>query len=290
MSQKNIHKYVFGSPTTKNFPIIKPLIDEAWFCQLQKGSMVVNYNYKEYTITAKNEVVNFLVVDGMHFTIVSGSKNFLLQIYAVGHDCLSLIYPSLGAEINSNIVFPQLITTQQMPSSINLMIQNSFEQIENILTYRNDLMEFDTIVRLTIATCLHFFHNGISIWKRNYYSFNNREQDLHNYPQSFQIMHKLSLIFDEQEAFLHRDISYFANRLNISVRYFFKVCMIETGMSPKQFINDVIISEIKHTLLDTNLSLKQISIKYDFSDQTSFTQYFKRNVGVTPTEFRSFYR
>lgn len=48
-----------------------------------------------------------------------------------------------------------------------------------------------------------------------------------------------------------RSISFYAEQLCVSARYLFKVCKKETGKTPKDFINETIIGEIKNALLTT---------------------------------------
>ena len=57
-------------------------------------------------------------------------------------------------------------------------------------------------------------------------------------------------------------------------------------MSSKQLVDDVIINELKHHLIGSDKSFQEISYLFGFNDQAAFTQYFKRNTGMTPTGFR----
>ncbi len=91
------------------------------------------------------------------------------------------------------------------------------------------------------------------------------------------------------EAMEHGNVEYYAARLNITSRYLFKICKENSGLTPKQSIDFVIAGEAKKLLLTSMLSFQEISDRLNFPDQNAFTQFFKRTVGVTPSEFRKEY-
>ena len=88
----------------------------------------------------------------------------------------------------------------------------------------------------------------------------------------------------------HRDIKYYADKLNITSRYLYKICKETTGLTPKQMIDYTIVGKAKKLLLTTEMANQQISGELLFPDQATFGQYFKRNVGMSPLEFRKKYK
>ena len=54
----------------------------------------------------------------------------------------------------------------------------------------------------------------------------------------------------------------------------------------KTYINDSLILEIKRLLMNTSLSIKEISYKTGFEDPTNFVKYFKKYTELTPIDFR----
>lgn len=289
MSRSFFCSYDFEQSSGFICPFNKPLIDELWFCRLRKGRIKAIYEHDEYEICAIGEDVSFLVADGVSFSIVSVSQDCHLEVIAISHESMSLIYPQLGNDVIDCIVVPQLIDTRMMDVSIKNLIMSAFAQGKELGDNEGNLILMERIL-ISYATCfIYLFHNGISMWIKEHESSEESRPDSSSKKRSFKIMNDLAEVFNDPEAFCHREVNYFANRLHISLRYFFQVCQKETGMSPKAFINDVIISEIKHTLRTTSLSIQEICLKYDFPDQSAFTQYFKRCTGITPTEFRKHY-
>lgn len=55
-----------------------------------------------------------------------------------------------------------------------------------------------------------------------------------------------------------------------------------TGVAPHQYVLKVRLERAKSLLLRGNLSIAEVAHKVGFFDQSHFTRYFKRLVGVTP--------
>ncbi len=81
--------------------------------------------------------------------------------------------------------------------------------------------------------------------------------------------------------------SYFAYQLNITTKHLIQAVKNVTGQSPGKFINKKIISTAKNFLENPQLSLIEISEKLGFSEQASFSKFFKKQTGITPSAFRA---
>lgn len=88
----------------------------------------------------------------------------------------------------------------------------------------------------------------------------------------------------------NRNIEFYAEKLNMSSRYLYKIVHSTCHITPKLLIDDMVISLIKQMLLTTSLNNQQIADKFGFSDQSAFAQYFKRCVGMSPFVFRDKYK
>jgi AraC-like DNA-binding protein len=60
-----------------------------------------------------------------------------------------------------------------------------------------------------------------------------------------------------------------------------------SGQTASQWISRVLIGEVNHQLKETEKSMQQIADEFGFPDQASFTKYYKRNLKMTPSEYRS---
>ena len=62
---------------------------------------------------------------------------------------------------------------------------------------------------------------------------------------------------------------------------------IITGRTSTDLINDRMTMEIKQMLAHTELSVSEIAYRLSFADQSYFSKYFKKLVGISPVEFRA---
>lgn len=91
-----------------------------------------------------------------------------------------------------------------------------------------------------------------------------------------------------QEHFLLRNsLSFYADRLGISVEHLYDVVKKTSGLSPGQIIRIEIVLEIKRLLAYTNLPVSEIGYKLNFEDPSYFSRFFKRETGMSPKDFRS---
>lgn len=79
------------------------------------------------------------------------------------------------------------------------------------------------------------------------------------------------------------DVSY---RVNISPYYFSKLFKNETGMNFIDYLTEVRMEHAKRLLAETDRSVKEICRAVGYSDPNYFSRSFKKNVGVTPTEYK----
>ncbi len=84
----------------------------------------------------------------------------------------------------------------------------------------------------------------------------------------------------------NRDAKFYADRLNITVRYLTECCKSITGRTTKELISTAVIKEAKILLVETSKTISEISHELNFSDQYSFGSFFKKHLKMSPTKFR----
>ena len=78
----------------------------------------------------------------------------------------------------------------------------------------------------------------------------------------------------------------YAELLYITPNHLNAVCKDLLGLSAGELIRNRTLLEAKRLLTNPQLSISDISLKLNFSDNSYFTKFFKKTEGITPEEFR----
>lgn len=83
-----------------------------------------------------------------------------------------------------------------------------------------------------------------------------------------------------------RTVADYANKLSVSAKHLSKVIKDETDRTPSDFIDEMLMMEIKALLRHSELSISEIAYQLHFSDPSHLTTFFKKHQGVSPLKFR----
>lgn len=86
-----------------------------------------------------------------------------------------------------------------------------------------------------------------------------------------------------------RTVQFFADRLNITPKYFNTVCKQVSGKTASSLINEEIVNKAQILLKDPDLSIKQISSMLGFANQSHFGSFLRRETGHSPQYLRKSY-
>ena len=88
-----------------------------------------------------------------------------------------------------------------------------------------------------------------------------------------------------------RDISLddVSGQVNISHYYFSKIFKDETGENFIEYLTRVRIERAKELLVDANISVKEAGIQSGYSDPNYFSRIFKKQMDMTPSEYKARY-
>lgn len=81
-------------------------------------------------------------------------------------------------------------------------------------------------------------------------------------------------------------VKYFADKICLSSNYFGDLIKKETGKSAQEFIQSRVLDLGKELILGSDKTIAEISYQLGFQYTQHFSRFFKRHVGITPTEFR----
>ncbi|MGA3014433.1 MAG: helix-turn-helix domain-containing protein [Bacteroidales bacterium] len=102
---------------------------------------------------------------------------------------------------------------------------------------------------------------------------------------------EVELNFKFQELLVQHDkiqhnLKFYADTLFITPKYLIHAIKNASGKSPGKLIDEAIVEEAKVLLKGTSQSIAIIAEELHFSDQASFSKFFKKHTGLTPLSYR----
>jgi AraC family transcriptional regulator len=100
---------------------------------------------------------------------------------------------------------------------------------------------------------------------------------------------RLKKVFDYVEASLHQDIhlSDLASVAAMSPYYFARLFKKTTGICPHQYVIQFRIGRAKEMLRTSKMSIYQIGVCVGYGDPKHFRTLFRREVGISPSDYRT---
>lgn len=84
-----------------------------------------------------------------------------------------------------------------------------------------------------------------------------------------------------------RRVGYYAQLQFITPKYLSMVVKLVTGKTVSDWINSFVILAAKSQLKNTIKTIQEIAVELNFPNQSFFGKYFKKNTGMSPSDYRS---
>ena len=81
-------------------------------------------------------------------------------------------------------------------------------------------------------------------------------------------------------------VQFYASQMKVSTKKLNRITQSIVNQPAKDYLNEMLVLEIKRFLMNTDLSIKEISYQTGFAVPTNFVKFFKKNTGMTPRTFR----
>lgn len=94
------------------------------------------------------------------------------------------------------------------------------------------------------------------------------------------------MILVERNAMREHNPSFYSDKLCISTQYLSIILKEITGHTANHWIAKKITAQAKILLRTPNLTIKEITDKLHFADQSSFGKFFKKHTGTSPKKYR----
>jgi len=118
-------------------------------------------------------------------------------------------------------------------------------------------------------------------------------ENLSEYRNSELTVSKNRLLLSKFKSMVNRNIhqrytlEFYVENLNVTLRTLQIAFLEEENQTPKQWLINRMILEIKRNLCYHEKSISEIAYKLGFKEVTNFTKFFKSKTGFTPSQFRS---
>lgn len=84
----------------------------------------------------------------------------------------------------------------------------------------------------------------------------------------------------------HLMVSEIAGHTNISEVHLRRIFKAAANTTPMKYVNFLRLEKAKNMLTDSNFSIREIALAVGFEDAYYFSRLFKKEVGVSPTEYK----
>lgn len=111
-----------------------------------------------------------------------------------------------------------------------------------------------------------------------------QEVTINNADEHF--MSKMNELIDNNLANPDLDVSYLMKKMTMSRASLYNKVKALTGMGVNDYINKIRIEKASLMLIQTDLTISEISYEVGFTYQRYFSTIFKQVKGMTPTQFK----
>lgn len=103
---------------------------------------------------------------------------------------------------------------------------------------------------------------------------------------SAELIFKRFLSLVTNDAPHRHDVSYYADKLCITPKYLSSICKKQCQKTASEIINGLTVNYIKQMLRSSDKTIKQIASDTGFDNLSFFGKYVKRELGMSPREYR----
>ena len=162
--------------------------------------------------------------------------------------------------------YPQFILTNE----------NEVKQIQNVLSLLKKEFFSDSVSYIMLKTLLKVLLLHLIRYQNNGFL----EQDL-NQKRVFQFLELMEINF-----LTETNTDFYANKIGISMKRLNQILKEKLNLTAKQIIGQRQITEAKRRLVKSEITTKELAFVLGFDSISSFSRFFKKNVGVSPSAFR----
>lgn len=94
----------------------------------------------------------------------------------------------------------------------------------------------------------------------------------------------------DENYMMKRGVEFYADKLCLSPKYLSELSKSICGYTVQEMVFKAIIREVKRLLTTSDKTVQEISVDFNFPNQSSFGTFFRRHVGMSPQNYRNMMR
>ncbi|KIO78192.1 hypothetical protein TH53_04855 [Pedobacter lusitanus] len=236
------------------------------FFKKGKGKLLIDG--ESYTVSpntlillAKNQVYSFKINQGLEAYSLCFGDCFWEKTPASSNNCKATLFNAASAN--------QYLKLQKDDAAeLNRLFQEILAEF-NTADYSNKGDVLAAFLKILIIKIANFHALLAKITDRNDHKIYQKFVDL--LANNYQVSH---------------DVTFFAEKLNISSRKLTELCRKHAGKGAKDIIQLQLVAEAKRFLQFSSRSIKEISSMLNFSNPYQFSHFFKKNTSFPPERYR----
>ena len=242
------------------------------FAMCLQGSATVKVNLQEYKISS-NELVTLMpdaIVHGYSF-----SDDFKGVMVIVSKSVAEDLLPDITSVLPILMDFRQSPVIKLMPDEAK-----SLYDFYNFIWEKLPKVYGDYGKHELNGLLLSIFYEVLSVYKERFaYDKFKRTRNEETFYKFYSLI--------EKEYCKERSVVHYADRLCISPKHLSMVVKKVSGRTASDWIDDYVILQAKQMLRSSSLTIQEVSRELNFSNQSFFGKYFKKHVGMSPSEYRA---
>ena len=238
-----------------------------------EGETSVSFNLHEFRLKKDS----MFIFTPKNILQVNSQQYFKADVIAISPDFMRRInIKNMMPLFLKFVENPTLALTPEESRSMRGMIA----QIERETRGPETHFSFDIVSGLIAAT---IYKVGDIMY--HYLAEHPEEQNnSHNRAEEYfkQFTHLLGEHFREE-----RSVGFYARQLCITPKYLTTLIKRISGQSVSEWIDNYVILEAKTLLKYSTMSIQEIAYYLNFPNQSFFGSYFKRNTGMSPSQYKA---
>jgi len=243
---------------------------------VESGILTISIKGKEYIMTA-NSYADVMQLNMLQF--VSATTQIEAWCLMFSEDYFFKTFPSKAPAEMTYVKFISIHKTVRLDSSRIITLSHVMQSMDDTFAdtanvYRDALLQIK--MKILFLEVDNIFHHHI---------VGDEEDNADTSRQQYLFGQFIRLLSENVKR--EHNVDFYADKLCISSQYLGRIVRNFGHDKVYDIIARAVVGEIEIMLADSSIPLKQIATDMNFSDQSVFTKFFKRQTGMSPLQYRN---